>query len=126
MAGGGFRRLAAIGQKRQAPTTVSGSDNPEEHGVWLLMRRLGKENQGFLWAVAQDFRPGGSFSLDDMASAAGISKSSAHARLMNIGRSMKSLGPQAPRLWDVSWEETENSYEWDFDAHRALLKLGRQ
>jgi hypothetical protein len=74
--------------------------------------------------VAQDFKPGEQFSLEEMARSAGISKESARARLMNIGRSLKSLGPQAPFLWEVTWDESENTYEWDHDAHRALMKLG--
>jgi hypothetical protein len=95
---------------------------PQEHEVALLFNRLGPDNREFLWRIADEFRPGDVFTLEEVATALQIPKGSVRARLMNIGRSLKSLGRHAPYLWDVSWDDGENSYEWDFDAHRAILR----
>lgn len=96
---------------------------PQEHEVELLWGRLGKDNRYFLYNLADQFRPGDSFTIEEVAKLMKTTKGSVRARLMNIGRSMKSLGRNAPYLWDVNWEEGENVYDWDFDSHRAILRM---
>jgi hypothetical protein len=123
--GKSLRRLATLGEP-SASTTSRGADAglPQEREIALLFRRLGQANQAFLWELAQTFRPGDAFSLEEAARQLGIRKESARARMANIGRSTKSMGANAPILWDVEWDDGENSYEWDFDSHRAILRLG--
>src|SRR4051812_43540294 len=116
LVGTSLREIAGLAQSDYVAPGAAASGNPQQRGVGLLMRRLGSKNQNFLWQVAQDYQPGEAFSLEDMAGAAGISKDSARARLMNIGRSLKSLGPDAPTLWEVEWGDGGNSYEWNYDA----------
>jgi hypothetical protein len=125
--GKGLRRLAHVGRRqlRTKETSASRAVIPEMDEVWRLWARLGPANQGFLYRAAEEFRPGEAFSLDDLADTLGMTKGTARARMMNIGRSLKSLGPRGPHLWHVDWdhEARENSYEWDFDAHRAVLRI---
>jgi hypothetical protein len=44
---------------------------------------------------------------------------------MNLGRSLKSLGPSAPDLWDSTWDEEAraNIYDWHYDAHVAIRRM---
>jgi hypothetical protein len=45
---------------------------------------------------------------------------------MNLGRSRRSLGPDGPDLWEVDWDEQEreNVYDWNYEAHVAIRRLG--
>jgi hypothetical protein len=97
----------------------------QEREVRLLWNRIGPDNKKFLYDIATEFRPGDRFTLEEVAATLGMGKGSARARLMNLGRTMKSLAADAPVLWDVQWDsyDGENSYEWDFDAHRAILRV---
>ena len=125
--GAGLLDLVAVAEqrlreeeRREAPLGIE-----QEREVLLLWNRIGPDNKKFLYDIATEFRPGDSFTLEEVAAKLGMTKGSARARLMNLGRTMKSLAGDAPVLWDVQWDsyDGENSYDWDFDAHRAILKV---
>lgn len=97
----------------------------EEQCVRALWGRLGPANRQFLYQLAVEYEPGDAFTIEDAANATGEGKGSVRARLMNLGRSVKSLGGLAPDLWDVSWDESArvNYYEWLPADHRAVLRV---
>lgn len=103
---------------------VGGASNLASVRIFNLWKRLGAPNRAFLIAVANAFPSDQDFSLAEMATAAGTNKESVRARLMNIGRSIKSLGTDPQALWTITWQDEENSYRWDPAAREAILKLG--
>jgi hypothetical protein len=125
--GAGLDDLVGIASRslraEEKPDERAGVD--QEREVRLLWGRIGPDNKRFLYDIAREFRPGDVFTLEEVADQLGISKGSARARMMNLGRTVKALAGDAPVLWDVQWdsEDGENSYEWDFDTHRAILKV---
>lgn len=124
--GRSLRRLATEGQKARRGRVAADDDEiPQLVEVGRFWSRLGPANRDFLYQAAKAFPPGDVFSLDDLAKELGTTKGSVKARLMNFGRSMRSLGPAAPMLWDVDWDESagENIYDFDTDAHRAILGI---
>ena len=77
-----------------------------------------------LYDLAEEFEPGDQFTIEEAAKVLGVTKGSVRARMMNIGRSMKSLGAWAPQLWDVFWDDDArmNQYDWNPVDHRAILR----
>jgi hypothetical protein len=71
------------------------------------------------------YPPGETFTLEDLANDFKTEKAAVRARLMNLGRSLKSLGPAGPELWDVFWDDDAraNVYEFDADAWRAIRAM---
>ena len=55
-----------------------------------------------------------------MAEALGSSGGTVKARLMNIGRSLKSMGNDFSVLWDSEWGAFHMTYSWREDAHRVI------
>jgi hypothetical protein len=100
------------------------SKTPERR-VELLWKRLGIDNRVFLSFLAGAYPPGKEFTLSEAADTLNLAKGTIRARLMNIGRSQKSLGPDAPQLWQSTWDEEgdENTYEWNPQEHQAVVRL---
>jgi hypothetical protein len=109
---------------------ASGQPNslPQEREVALLWNRLGRGNRKFLAETAEEFGPGDQFTLPELARRLQADTASLRARLMNLGRSTRSLGHDAPRLLKKDWDDAvgQNIYEWDFDAHRAIQKMAQK
>jgi hypothetical protein len=124
--GSSLRKLAAVGHEQARKAEAPRADVPAETDVRRLWARLGPANREFLFDAAVAFEPGDSFTLDELAHELRTTKGSVRARLMNLGRSLKSLGPAAPDLWDVTWDEEgrENIYDWRYDAHVAIRRMG--
>jgi hypothetical protein len=127
-AGRSLRRVVALAKRAQRTERAGGTDLsgiPQHVEVAQLMGRLGSANQKLLVEVALNFDPTDTFTIEDMAELLKTTKESIRARLMNIGRSMRALGPLAPDLWSSDWdsEEGANVYQWDYDAHRALMRM---
>jgi hypothetical protein len=123
-----IERLAAAAQDaiaaQDSPPSVRLMP-PEEHEVRALWKRLGPGNREMLYELARNFDPSESFTLEDAADALGTKARSLRGRFMNLGRSITALGSAAPHLWDADWDPDEraNSYTWDTDAHRAVLRV---
>lgn len=119
------RAIATARDSDSVPPAARRHVRDEELTVSALWNRLGPDNRSLLYTLADEYEPGDTFTLEDAASSLGISKGSVRARLMNIGRSMKSLGGMAPDLWNVSWDEDArmNQYDWWPGAHRAVLRM---
>src|SRR4051794_5157640 len=97
-----LRFTDAAGLEEEASTSI-GALTIEAREVEALWKRLGPGTRELLVVCAQSFEPGVRFTLDEMADAAGTATGSVKARLMNIGRSLKSLGTDFTVLWDSEW-----------------------
>jgi hypothetical protein len=86
----------------------------------LLWKRLGGPNRRFLFECANELGTR-EFTIEDMAEASGESEATVRARLRNLGRSLKSLGANAPLLWDSDWDGEQMVYTWDPETREALL-----
>lgn len=120
--GASVQHLAAV---RGLPSEQS-AEGSEAADVERLWDRLGLDNQKFLYELANDFPPGGQpFELDDVAQALGMTRMSARARIMNIGRSLKAMGAGAPGLWATraNPKTRRRAYTWNAEAHRAILRI---
>ena len=98
-----------------------------EYQVAALFGRLGPGNKALLYDLADAFEPGDDFTLEEAADALKLSKGQVRARLMNIGRSLRSLGSRGPELWGVTWDHDArmNIYSWEPAPHRAILRMVR-
>ena len=128
----GFRHLADA----LPSDALSAVDSLVEHGhssgdwtldqreVERLFGRLGKGNKQFLHELALAFSPATPFTLEDASERLGASTGTLRARLMNVGRSLKSMGNDFTLLWDTEWTLSgENRYTWRDDSHAHLLRL---
>lgn len=91
----------------------------------LLWERLGSANRTFLLYCADELGTR-EFTIEDMADAAGESEATVRARLRNIGRSLKSLGPNAPTLWETDWDGERQNYTFHVETRDALLAKVRR
>jgi hypothetical protein len=89
----------------------------------LLSRRLGEQNAELIRLSAEAFEPGEVFSLTDLAATAGVTTRTARARLMNVGRSLKSLDGRGV-LWTGQWDDEEGqmAYSWTSEGREAVLR----
>jgi hypothetical protein len=115
--GRGIRLLSAAIATDAQPAQDATLDDYELEQLW---RRLGPGNRYLLMACAERFQPGQLFDLDEMAEAAGASTGTVRARLMNIGRSLKSMGNDFTVLWDNQAGLLGAMYEWREGAHRFV------
>jgi DNA-directed RNA polymerase specialized sigma24 family protein len=109
------------------PVGASADEDSTDPRVALLWNRLGPENRNMLLSLAQAFGPNETFTLEDAAAALQTTKGSLRARIMNIGRSLKSLGAPGA-LWRRTWDDEAraNRYVWDNDVHEWLIEQVRQ
>ncbi len=91
----------------------------------FLWERLGSVNRTFLLYCADELGTR-EFTIEDMADAAGESEATVRARLRNIGRSLKSLGPNAPTLWETDWDGERQNYTFHVETRDALLAKVRR
>jgi hypothetical protein len=121
-----FRELAAA--LRDLAPDVAGANPPSgtEHKsgaqkrLDLLWERLGPGTRKFLLHCADELGTR-EFSVEDMSDAAGESEGAVRARLRNLGRSLKSLGPNAPTLWESYWDDEQMVYTFDSETREAIL-----
>jgi hypothetical protein len=115
--------LATALRELAADTNGSEGNSDAVERLWL---RLGIDNQKFLYELAVDFSPDDPpFALSDAAARLDMSATSARARLMNIGRSVRAMGAAAPHLWIVERDTKtrRNTYTWDPQAHGTVLRI---
>jgi hypothetical protein len=126
--GRSIREFASAAQREARGQQSEIAAIPEEREVRLLLERLGKPNRHVLYQAAASFPPGDSFTLEDLSGELGEPVGSLRARLMNLGRTTKSLGSHAPDLFDVTWDDESrvNVYDWNPDAWRALMNTIEQ
>ena len=125
--GVGMREVAEAALAAQAVAVRERIPEDAEYEVAALFERLGPGNKRLLYNLAETFEPDDEFTLDEAAAALEIAKGEVKARLMNIGRSLRSLGRRGPDLWDVTWDDEArvNIYQWDPRTHRAVLRVVR-
>ena len=123
----GMREVAEAALAAQTVDVTERIPEDAEYEVGALFERLGPGNKGLLYNLAEAFEPDEDFTLEDAAAALGVPKGEVKARLMNIGRSLRSLGRRGPELWDVTWDDEArvNTYQWDPRTHRAILRMVR-
>jgi hypothetical protein len=124
--GGGLQRLASAAGVLDADVADSEPFNLDAAEVERLWERLGKGNRHLLIACARKYTPGESFTLEQMAEAADAAPGSVKARLMNIGRSLKSMGNDFTVLWDSEWALINMTYSWRAVAHSVIVNKAPQ
>jgi hypothetical protein len=122
-----MREVAEAAMAAQAVDVRERTPEDAEYEVAALFERLGPGNKGPLYNLAEAFEPDDEFTLEEAAAALRVPKGEVKARLMNIGRSLRSLGRSGPDLWDVTWDDEArvNTYQWDPRTHRAILRMVR-
>jgi len=118
--GGGLQRLA-VADLRGAEEPAADAFNFDAAEIEALWNRLGAGNRHLLIACARAYEPGEDFTLEQMADAAGAAPGSVKARLMNIGRSLKSMGNDFTVLWDSEWRLINMTYSWRPVPHRIII-----
>lgn len=120
--GEGVRRFAGaqmVGDGAEVGSTDARSlDALDVEALW---KRLGAGNRNLLVACARSFEPGEKFTLEEMAKAVDAATGSVKARLMNIGRSLKSMGNDFTVLWDSEWGLINMTYAWRPVAHGIIF-----
>jgi hypothetical protein len=97
-------------------------------GIDRLWERLGGANRQFLTTSAEAFADGQEFNLEQLAELTGESLPSTRARIRNLGRSIKSLGDEAPKLFEQEWNESEGRmfYVMDPGTRQEILARRRR
>jgi hypothetical protein len=125
----GVRRLAAVLRSDVERAAVSSPHSSEltldEQEVVGLWDRLGEDNRAFLVSLAREFPPPATFNVTAASERLGIAAGTYRARLMNIGRSLKSLGNDFTVLWDSDWDHWEMKYRWRSSANAMILELAK-
>jgi len=121
----GFRKAADLALLDQMPDeTTRAAHDAHQAMIIALWNRLGEGNQAMLAQLADAFNPSEPFTLATALDVTDETEiASLRGRLMNIGRSLKSLGFDSSILWEITWADDANEYRWTPEAHSTIKTI---